>query len=205
MAETVVDTLIVGAGLSGLQAALDLHAAGKHVVLIEARDRVGGKTNSCERPDGKGIQELGAAWVNDTNQSHVWEYCKRFQLTPVVQNIEGSVACEDTEGRCHTFPFGELPRVGWTLRVLNNAMLIPFSLARRTWRILLGFVTKLRPRLWMQRTSYSPKEPRSTGSHSNNGVENKSTALRRFGRPQCGAGALWDKIHPMFLHWLFWR
>lgn len=116
MNQTVVDTLIIGAGLSGLQAALDLHAAGKRLILLEARDRIGGKTHSYDRADGKGIQELGAAWVNDTNQSHVWEYCKRFGLRPVVQNIDGQVACEDTDGQCHMFPFGELPKV----RVRNS-------------------------------------------------------------------------------------
>lgn len=55
----VVD-VVVGAGLSGLQAALDVHRSGKSVVVLEARDRVGGKTWTIPRPDGKGNQELGA-------------------------------------------------------------------------------------------------------------------------------------------------
>jgi hypothetical protein len=29
----------------------------------------------------------------------------------VVENINGSVACEDADGTCHLFPFGEMPRV----------------------------------------------------------------------------------------------
>lgn len=134
MAGEVADAIIVGAGLSGLQTALDLNAAGKKVVVLEARERVGGKTYSCERPDGKDIQELGAAWVNNTNQSHVWEYCKKFQLTPVVQNIVGSIACEDTNGQCHNFPFGELPRVGIAIPTAIP-MLISSSSARSTLRI----------------------------------------------------------------------
>jgi monoamine oxidase len=107
----IVDVIIIGAGLSGLQAALDLHEAGCSIVVLEARDRVGGKTNSVQREDGKGIQEIGAAWLNDTNQSHVWKYVLKFGLTPVIQNIEGLVASEDADGNCHMFPFGELPRV----------------------------------------------------------------------------------------------
>ncbi len=107
----IVDVVIVGAGLSGLQAALDLHKAGRSIVVLEARNRVGGKLYSFQRPDGKGVQELGATWLNDTNQSHVWGYCKRFGLTSVVQNIKGSVASEDSKGECHLFPFGEMPRV----------------------------------------------------------------------------------------------
>ncbi|EXJ89398.1 hypothetical protein A1O3_02465 [Capronia epimyces CBS 606.96] len=106
----VVDVVVIGAGLSGLQAALDVHEAGRSVTILEARDRVGGKTRSEVRPDGKGIQEIGAAWINDTNQSHIWDYCKRFGLTAVVQDIQGSVASEDAEGNCHFFPYGELPR-----------------------------------------------------------------------------------------------
>ncbi|KAB8071814.1 hypothetical protein BDV29DRAFT_11837 [Aspergillus leporis] len=106
----VIDVAVIGAGLSGLQAALDIHNAGHSVIILEARDRVGGKTRSVQRLDGKGMQEIGAAWVNDTNQFHVWDYCQRFGLTPVVQNINGSVACEDADGTCHLFPFGEMPR-----------------------------------------------------------------------------------------------
>lgn len=105
------DVIIVGAGLSGLQTALDLHQAGRRCLILEARDRVGGKTWSASRKDGKGIQENGAAWVNDSNQSHVWEYCTKFGLTPVVQNVVGTVASEDENGNCHFFPFGGLPNV----------------------------------------------------------------------------------------------
>ncbi|KAH8665410.1 hypothetical protein BGZ61DRAFT_401516 [Ilyonectria robusta] len=108
----IVDAVIIGAGLSGLQAALDLHEAGRSITILEARDRVGGKTNSVQRLDGKGVQEMGAAWLNDTNQSHVWSYCQKFGLTPVVQNVVGLVASEDANGDCHMFPFGEMPKFG---------------------------------------------------------------------------------------------
>ncbi|KAF4548380.1 Flavin containing amine oxidoreductase-like protein 3 [Elsinoe fawcettii] len=106
----VVDAVIIGAGLSGLQAAVDLQEAGRSFIILEARDRIGGKTWSVPRKDGKGLQESGAAWINDTNQSHVWQWVQRFGLSTVVQNVTGDVACEDEEGNCHFFPFGGLPK-----------------------------------------------------------------------------------------------
>ncbi|KAH7357154.1 monoamine oxidase [Rhexocercosporidium sp. MPI-PUGE-AT-0058] len=106
----IFDVIIIGAGLSGLQAGLSLQAADRSILILEARSRVGGKTNSVQRPDGKGVQEIGAAWLNNTNQSHIWEYVQQFGLTAVVQNIEGSVAAENADGKCHLFPFGELPK-----------------------------------------------------------------------------------------------
>ncbi|KAK2474605.1 hypothetical protein H9L39_14565 [Fusarium oxysporum f. sp. albedinis] len=59
-----VDVAIVGGGLSGLAAAKDLVAAGKSVLVLEARDRVGGKVYDVEVKDGNGHKvEAGAEFV----------------------------------------------------------------------------------------------------------------------------------------------
>ena len=55
------DVIIVGAGLAGLVAARRLHAAGRSVVVLEARDRVGGRTLT-RTIDGDTI-DLGGQWV----------------------------------------------------------------------------------------------------------------------------------------------
>lgn len=60
-----VDVAIVGAGMAGLTAARDLLAAGRSVVLLEARDRVGGRLLNHTFSDGT-VVELGGQWIGPT-------------------------------------------------------------------------------------------------------------------------------------------
>ncbi|USP75683.1 putative flavin-containing monoamine oxidase A [Curvularia clavata] len=60
-----VDVAIVGAGLAGLTAARDLLKAGKSVVVLEGRNRVGGKVYNYPLKNG-GVTEVGAEFVGPT-------------------------------------------------------------------------------------------------------------------------------------------
>jgi len=61
-----VDVLVVGAGLAGLAAARHARAAGASVLVLEARDRVGGRTlNEPLGGDGK-VVEVGGQWIGPT-------------------------------------------------------------------------------------------------------------------------------------------
>jgi monoamine oxidase len=51
-----VDVVVLGAGLAGLSAARDLHLAGVDVLVLEARDRVGGRVTQTALPDGRLVQ-----------------------------------------------------------------------------------------------------------------------------------------------------
>src|SRR5690242_10731970 len=55
------DVVVVGAGLAGLTAASDLVAGGREVVVLEARDRVGGRLLNVEI--GGEPNELGGEWI----------------------------------------------------------------------------------------------------------------------------------------------
>lgn len=54
------DTIIIGLGAAGCQAASTLAQAGKRVLGLEAQDRIGGRVYTV--PFGEGVVELGAEW-----------------------------------------------------------------------------------------------------------------------------------------------
>lgn len=57
--------IIIGAGIAGLSAASFLHEAGVDSIVLEARDRVGGRIHSVAT--GEGWFEAGASWLHGPN------------------------------------------------------------------------------------------------------------------------------------------
>jgi monoamine oxidase len=78
MAESA-DVLVVGAGLAGLVAARDLIAAGRSVLVLEARDRVGGRIVNTDIGDGKVI-EMGGQWAGPT-QDKLYELAASLDVS----------------------------------------------------------------------------------------------------------------------------
>lgn len=62
MGEHSADVVVIGGGLAGLRAARDLAASGLSVVLLEARDRVGGRGWTGTFPGTDERVELGGGW-----------------------------------------------------------------------------------------------------------------------------------------------
>jgi len=58
------DVVVIGAGLAGLTAARRLSAVGMRVVVLEARDRVGGSVHSVDEPGWPAPVEAGAEFVH---------------------------------------------------------------------------------------------------------------------------------------------
>lgn len=56
--------VIIGGGIAGLKAAQDLHKAGVNFVVLEARDRFGGRIHTDFSSDAP--YDLGASWAHDT-------------------------------------------------------------------------------------------------------------------------------------------
>ncbi|WP_407285788.1 flavin monoamine oxidase family protein [Streptomyces sp. BP-8] len=64
------DVIVLGAGLAGLAAARDLSAAGADVLVLEARDRVGGRVEQAVLPDGRLVQ-LGGEVVGRAHTAYL--------------------------------------------------------------------------------------------------------------------------------------
>ena len=78
--------IVVGAGLSGLVSGMQLQEAGHEVVVLEARDRVGGRVLTVRDGFEDGQYADVGAMILYEGQPNILELCQRFglELTPMV-------------------------------------------------------------------------------------------------------------------------
>ena len=72
------DVVVVGAGMAGLTAARDLVRAGLDVIVLEARDRVGGRIQTLHEPAPHGL-EVGAQMIHGS-RAPTWELVRQFKI-----------------------------------------------------------------------------------------------------------------------------
>ena len=82
-----LDTIVIGAGMAGVTCARLLSDAGRRVVVLEARDRVGGRMLT-DRSRGFPV-DLGASWIHGIDGSPLWELVRALAI-PTLEFTVGS-------------------------------------------------------------------------------------------------------------------
>lgn len=122
------DSVVIGAGLAGLSAAARLAAAGHRTLVVEARDRCGGRT--CTVPSADGIPiDIGGQWIGP-GQERVLALVDRLGLETVSQFDTGHNIL-DINGHSRSFS-GTIPGLPpWNLVDLQVAMWRLEAMSRR--------------------------------------------------------------------------
>ena len=123
MAEQVsrdADVVVVGAGLAGLSAARSLAASGASVVVVEARERVGGRVLN-EDIGGGNVVEVGAQWIGPTQD----------RLAALARELGVATFPTHTAGQ-NVFEYGgSLRRYSGTIPRINPLVLLDVERAQR--------------------------------------------------------------------------
>jgi monoamine oxidase len=114
------DVVVIGAGLAGLVAARELSARGASVVVLEARERVGGRMLNHEIGDGK-VVEVGGQWIGPT-QDRLAALARELKVETFPTHNEGENVIE-YRGRLRRYE-GAIPRV-------NPVVLVDIERAQR--------------------------------------------------------------------------
>lgn len=118
MSERDVDVAIVGAGLAGLSAARTLKSGGASVTVLEARDRVGGRT--LTEGVGGAAFDLGAQWLGPT-QTKMAKLVAEFGLETFPTYTRGRKVLE-VNGKLSTYK-GTIPSMApHRLLLLNSGL-----------------------------------------------------------------------------------
>jgi monoamine oxidase len=88
------DVIVIGAGISGLSAALELSRAGLQVEILEARDRIGGRILTQHDPLLNHSVELGAEFVHGL-APEIWFPVQQHKLG--MTEVEGDLWCSEPE------------------------------------------------------------------------------------------------------------
>lgn len=115
------DVIVVGAGFSGLKAAQELVNSGHSVIVLEAKDRVGGRVKHAELA-GRAV-DVGGQWIG-TGHDVLRQEAERFGISTYAQYETGRTVMQ---------MFGKLVQFTGTVPRMNALALVELFLLERRW------------------------------------------------------------------------
>src|SRR6476619_5607014 len=96
------DVIVIGAGFAGVAAARDLTEAGHRVVVLEARDRIGGRTWYRQIPGTEVWAEYGGMFISRETQPSLAAELSRYGIGVTEpgepRRLGGCAASAETKG-----------------------------------------------------------------------------------------------------------
>ncbi|XP_063811694.1 amine oxidase [flavin-containing] A-like [Pseudophryne corroboree] len=99
------DVIVIGGGISGLSAAKLLNESGLNVVVLEAQDRVGGRTHTIRNKEVQYV-DVGGAYVGPT-QNRLLRIAKELGVQTYKVYLSGHLI-QHSKGKSNTF-YGAFP------------------------------------------------------------------------------------------------
>ena len=125
------DVVVIGAGPAGLMAARTLKKKGLSVAVLEARERVGGRTWNGKVKDAEGVEhfiELGGQWISP-DQTRLTELVDELGLETFQRYREGKSIYVAPDGTRHEYEGTTFPASEKTISEMDRLIEIMDKLA----------------------------------------------------------------------------
>src|ERR1700674_783639 len=109
MDQVYTDVCVVGAGYAGLTAARRLTQAGMTALVVEARDRVGGRVWTRQMKDGTAL-DMGGTWIGP-GQDAVYALAQELKVSTYPTYAAGETVFVDERGNVSGYR-GSIPKIG---------------------------------------------------------------------------------------------